>query len=49
MNYMHISKLIFSLMWLELFLLKDYCLVVGRRFVHPNDLESYVGGSISSC
>jgi hypothetical protein len=29
-------------------LLKDYHLIVKRRFVHPNDLESYAGGSVSS-
>jgi hypothetical protein len=29
-------------------LLKDCCLIVQRRFVNPNDLESYAGGSINS-
>jgi hypothetical protein len=28
--------------------LEDYCLIVKRRFACPNDLESYVGGSLSS-
>jgi hypothetical protein len=29
-------------------LLKDYRLIVERRFARPSDRESYAGGSVSS-
>jgi hypothetical protein len=29
-------------------LLKDYSLIVERRFAGPNDPERYAGGSVSS-
>jgi hypothetical protein len=28
---------------------EDHCLIVERRFVHPNDPESYAKGSINTC
>jgi hypothetical protein len=33
---------------LTLFLLKGYQLIMDRRFVWPNDPESYAGWSVSS-
>jgi hypothetical protein len=32
----------------DAFLLEDYRLMLERRLVRPDDLESYAGGSVSS-
>jgi hypothetical protein len=29
------------------FLLKDFCFIMGKRFACPNDAENYVGRNVS--
>jgi hypothetical protein len=34
--------------YMYIIILKNYQFILDRRFAHPNDLESFAGGSISS-